>query len=51
MGQERIAGGHTSNQGNLLILEVELDTGTHSIAIGCFTIARQLDSDPVDVGS
>ncbi len=37
--QERIAGAHTPNQGNLLILEVELDTGTHSIAVGCFTIA------------
>ena len=30
---------HTPNQGNLLILEVELDTGTHSIAVGYFTIA------------
>ncbi len=37
--QERIAGAHTPNQRNLLILEVELDTGTHSIAVGCFTIA------------
>ena len=32
--KKRIASVHTPNQGNRLIREVELHTGTHSIAVG-----------------